>query len=496
VDVIGLLGQGLLACLEPQNLMFIAFGVLIGQFVGALPGIGPSAGMALLLPLTFGLEPATAIMMLAGIMYGGQYGGTLTSVLVNVPGEASSVMTAVDGHRLAQRGRAGATLAMAAIGSFIAGVGSVLAVALLTPPLSAFALRFNAPEYFLLALLGLTAAASLGGTPVRALIGAALGLMIALVGVDPVGGAQRLTFGQQALYEGFDFIPVAIGVFGIAEVLASLERAEEVKPIRTRLRDMWITTADWAQCRLSILRGGLIGLIVGIMPGAGASVASMLAYIAERRVSRRPEDFGDGALDGVAAAEAANNAASHGATIPMLALGIPGSASTAVLLAALVLHGIRPGPQLMQQESGLVWGLIASMLVGNVILLIVNLPLAPLFATLLRIPYLFLAPAILAISLVGAYAATLDLATVWMCLGFGVLGWVMIHLDIPRPPLVLAVVLAPLMEMSLRQALLLSFGELSIFVQRPISAVLLALVAVSLLMPVVAAVRRRRAARV
>jgi putative tricarboxylic transport membrane protein len=222
----------------------------------------------------------------------------------------------------------------------------------------------------------------------------------------------------------------------------------------------------------------------------------MLAYIAERRVSRRPEDFGDGALDGVAAAEAANNAASHGATIPMLALGIPGSASTAVLLAALVLHGIRPGPQLMQQESGLVWGLIASMLVGNVILLIVNLPLAPLFATLLRIPYLFLAPAILAISLVGAYAATLDLATVWMCLGFGLLGWVMIHLDIPRPPLVLAVVLAPLMEMSLRQALLLSFGELSIFVQRPISAVLLAIVAVSLLMPVVAALRRRRAARV
>jgi putative tricarboxylic transport membrane protein len=449
--------------------------------------------MALLLPLTFGLEPTTAIMMLAGIMYGGQYGGTLTSVLVNVPGEASGVMTAVDGHQLARQGRAGPTLAIAAIGSFVAGVGAVLAVALLTPPLSAFALRSNAPEYFLLALLGLTAAAGLGGTPVRALIGAAIGLMIALVGADPMTGAARLTFGQPALSGGFDFVPVAIGVFGIAEVLASLERSTDVQPIRTRLRDMWITAGDWAACRLAVLRGGLIGLAVGIMPGAGASVASMLAYVAERRASRHPERFGKGALDGVAAAESANNAAAHGATIPMLALGIPGSASTAVLLAALVLHGVRPGPQLMQQESALVWALIASMLIGNVILLIINLPLAPAFATLLRIPYSFLAPAILAVSLVGAYAATLSLDTVWMCVGFGLLGWVMIRLDIPRPPLVLAVVLAPLMEMSLRQALLLSFGELTIFVERPISAVLLATVAISLLLPIVGRLRRGRA---
>jgi putative tricarboxylic transport membrane protein len=490
MSVLELLGAGLLECLRPENLIFIAFGVLVGQLVGALPGLGPAAGMALLLPLTFGLEPEVAIMMLAGIMYGGQYGGTLTSVLVNVPGEASSVMTAVDGHRLAKQGRAGATLSVAAIGSFIAGVGAVFAVALLTPPLSVLALKFNAPEYFLLAVLGLTAAASLGGSPVRAMIGAAIGLMIALVGSDPISGATRLTFDSPALYEGFDFIPVAIGVFGIAEVLASLERADEVKPIRTRLKDMFITAADWTQCRWVFLRSGVIGLIVGMLPGAGASVASMLSYVAQRRLSRAPEKFGDGAMDGVAAAEAANNAASHGATIPMLALGIPGSASTAVLLAALVLHGVRPGPQLMTQESGLVWALIASMLVGNVILLIINLPLAPLFATLLRIPYFFLAPVILAVSLVGAYAATLDVATVWMCLGFGILGWVMMRLDIPRPPLVLAVVLAPLMETSLRQALLLSFGEFSIFIDRPISLMLLAAVAASLLIPVVSALRR------
>jgi putative tricarboxylic transport membrane protein len=306
-----------------------------------------------------------------------------------------------------------------------------------------------------------------------------------------VTGAPRLTFDQPALFEGIDFIPVAIGVFGIAEVLSSLERAHDMKPIRTRLKDMWLTAAEWAESRIAILRGGIIGLIVGIMPGAGASVASMLAYVTERRFSRWPERFGKGAIDGVAAAEAANNASAHGATIPMLALGIPGSASTAVLLAALVLHGVRPGPMLMQQEAVLVWGLIASMFVGNVFLLVINLPLAPLCASLLRIPYVFLAPGILVLSLVGAYAATLDMGTVWMCLVFGVLGWLMIKFDIPRPPLVLALVLAQLLETSIRQSLLLSFGSLSIFVERPIAAFLLVLVAGSILLPVIGVLRRR-----
>jgi putative tricarboxylic transport membrane protein len=315
--------------------------------------------------------------------------------------------------------------------------------------------------------------------------------MIALVGADPVTGAPRLTFDQPALFEGIDFIPVAIGVFGIAEVLSSLERAHDMQPIRTRLKDMWLTAAEWAESRIAILRGGFIGLFVGIMPGAGASVASMLAYVTERRFSRRPERFGKGAIDGVAAAEAANNASSHGATIPMLALGIPGSASTAVLLAALVLHGVRPGPMLMQQEATLVWGLIASMFVGNVFLLIINLPLAPLCASLLRVPYVFLAPGILVLSLVGAYAATLDMGTVWMCLVFGVLGWLMIKFDIPRPPLVLALVLAQLLETSIRQSLLLSFGSLEIFVERPIAAFLLVLVAGSILLPMLGALRRR-----
>ncbi|NBE06063.1 tripartite tricarboxylate transporter permease [Paragemmobacter ruber] len=483
--------QGFSVAMMPENLLFIFIGVLIGQVVGALPGVGPAAGMALLLPLTFGLEPVTAIMMLAGIMYGGQYGGTLTSVLINVPGEASGVMTAMDGHAMARQGRAGAALAIAAIGSFIAGLGAVLAVAVITPPLASIGLKFNAPEYFLLALLGVIAVGSLGDAPIRSLLAGVLGLLIALVGVDPLTGTPRLNFGIPALYQGIDFIPVAIGVFGIAEVLHSLERSEKVEPIRTRLKDMWLTSQDWAACRFSILRGGVIGLFVGIMPGAGASVASLLSYLTERKFSKHPERFGSGAIDGVAAAESANNAASHGALIPMLSLGIPGSASSAVLLAALILHGIKPGPMLMSTESALVWGLIASMVVGNLFLLILNLPMAPVFAALLRVPYVYLAPGILVISLVGAYAATLSMATVWMCIVFGLLGWLMMKLDIPRAPLVLALVLAPLMEASLRQALLLSLGSPMIFVERPISAVLLAAVLFALIAPIVRVMRKR-----
>ncbi len=483
--------QGFAVAFQPGNLLLIFVGVLIGQIVGALPGLGPAAGMALLLPLTFGLEPVTAIMMLAGIMYGGQYGGTLTSVLINVPGEASGVMTAVDGSAMARQGRAGAALSIAAIGSFLAGVGAVMAVALITPPLASFGLKFNAPEYFLLAALGIIATGSLGQAPIRSLLAGVLGLIIALIGVDPLTGTPRLNFGIPALFQGIDFIPVAIGVFGIAEVLASLERSEKIEPIKTRLKDMWLTAEDWTICRFSILRGGVIGLFVGIMPGAGASVASLLSYLTERRFSKNPERFGHGAIDGVAAAEAANNSAAHGALIPMLSLGIPGSASSAVLLAALILHGIKPGPMLMAQEGTLVWGLIASMFIGNVILLVLNLPMAPLFAALLRIPYTYLAPGILVISLVGAYAATLSMATVWMSIAFGFLGWLMMKFDVPRAPLVLALVLAPLMETSLRQAMLLSFGSPMIFVERPISAILLAAVLFALVAPIVRMLRRQ-----
>jgi putative tricarboxylic transport membrane protein len=493
IDALVSLGHGFEIALSPTNILFVFIGVCLGQLIGALPGIGPSAGMALLLPITFGLSPVTAIVMLAGIMYGGMYGGTLTSVLVNVPGEAASVMTAVDGNQLARQGKAGAALSVSAIGSFLAGIGAVIALVFVTPALAAFALKFSSPEYFLLAALGITATASMGaGSPIKALLTAILGLMIALIGTDPILGSNRLTFGASELLDGIDFLPVAIGIFGIAEVLASLEQRYDSEPIRTRLRDMWLTAREWAECRMAILRGGLVGFLIGLMPGAGPTVAAILAYVTEKRFSHHPERFGRGALDGVAAAESANNSAAHGALIPMLALGIPGSASTAVLLAALVLQGIRPGPMLMTEQADLVWGLIASMFVGNVILLILNLPLAPLFAALLRIPYEYLAPGILVISLVGAYATTLSLFSVGLTLFFGMIGYLMIKADLPRAPLVLAVVLAQLMETSLRQSLMLSEGSLMIFVERPVAAIILFFVLASLLLPAVSALMRLR----
>jgi putative tricarboxylic transport membrane protein len=493
MESLSLLADGFATALTPTNLLFVLIGVVLGQIVGALPGIGPSAGMALLLPLTFGVDPTSAIVMLAGIMYGGMYGGTLTSVLINVPGEAASVMTAVDGHQLARQGKAGAALSISAIGSFLAGVGAVTLLVFITPALADLALKFNAPEYFLLAALGITATASIGGSSqIRSLLSAVLGLMIALVGTDPMVGTERLTFGSTSMLEGFDFIPVAIGIFGIAEVLVSLENSQDLQPIRTRLKDLILTRADWVYCRMSIVRGGVVGMLVGLLPGAGPTMASLLAYVVEKKASPHPERFGKGALDGVAAAESANNSAVHGALVPMLALGIPGSASTAVLLAALILQGIQPGPMLMVQHADLVWGLIASMFIGNVILLVLNLPLVPVFASLLRVPYDYLAPAILVVSLTGAFAMTLNIFTVIVAIGFGLIGYGMIKFDVPRSPLVLAVVLAPLMESSLRQSLMLSLGSPMIFIERPIAAIILVMVIASILLPIVATYRRRR----
>ena len=493
MDTLSLLGHGFDIATTPTNLLFVLVGVLLGQVIGLLPGIGPAAGMALLLPITFGLEPTSAIIMLAGIMYGGMYGGTLTSVLINVPGEAASVMTAVDGHQLARQGKAGAALSIAAIGSFLAGISAVVAVVFLTPVLSAFALRFNAPEYFLIAAFGIIATASMGtSSAVKSLLVAVIGLGIALIGTDPLLGTSRLTFGSIELLEGIDFLPVAIGLFGIAEVLVSIENREELAPMKTRLRDLWLTSADWAACRMAVLRGGLVGFLTGLMPGAGPTVAALLAYVGEKRYSKHPERFGRGALDGLAASESANNSAVHAALIPMLALGIPGSAATAVLLAGLILLGVRPGPMLMTEQPDLVWGLIASMFIGNVMLLVLNLPLAPLFASLLRIRYDYLAPGILVLSLVGAFGTTLSLFTVGIALIFGMIGYAMIKLDLPRPPLVLALVLAPLMETSLRQSLMLSRGSLSIFIERPLSAVLVVAVFGMLALPIIRAIRARR----
>jgi putative tricarboxylic transport membrane protein len=492
MDALTSLASGFATALSPYGLLFTLIGIMLGQIIGVLPGIGPAAGMALLLPVTFGMDPTFAIIMLTGIMYGSQYGGTITSVLINVPGDASSLMTAVDGNQLALKGRGGVALSIAAVGSFLAGVSAVAVVVFAAPALSSFALRFSSPEYFLLATLGLVSCASLGsGAPARALLVAAFGLIMALVGTDPISGATRLTFGMTDLIDGIDFLPVAIGLFGIGQVLASIGEAHSAEPIKMDRKDLWPRWADWVQCRMSILRGGLLGFFVGVVPGGGAAIAALLAYFTERRFSKNPEMFGHGALDGVAAAESANNAAAHSHFVPMLALGIPSGAGTAVLLGALVLHGIHPGPSLMTDQPHLVWGLIASMFTGNVMLLLLNLPLAPVFAMALRIPYAYLAPPILVLSLVGAYASTQNTFTVGLTIFFGILGYIMIKADIPRAPLVLSVVLAPLLESSLRQSLMFSRGSLDIFVNRPIAAVLLVAVAASLFGPLFFSVRNR-----
>jgi putative tricarboxylic transport membrane protein len=475
-----------------ESLMFIFVGVFIGQIVGALPGIGASAGMVLLLPLTFGLDPAVALMMLAGIMYGSMYGNSLAAVLLNVPGDASSVMTAYEGNQLAKQGRAGNALGISAIASFAAGTSAVFVLAIATPLISMFALRFNAPEYFLLAAFGIIATASFGGgSALKALLVAVFGFLIAMVGIDPISGQARMTFGLPNLMEGFMFLPVAIGLFGVAEIFVAFERKMVPISMPKGIRALWPKMVDFLESWRAMIRGGIVGFLVGVMPGAGPTVAAFLAYLTEKRFSRRPDRFGKGSIDGLAATEASNNAAVTGAMVPMLSLGIPGSASTAVLLAAFVLLGIRPGPLLMTNQPELVWSLIASMFVGNLMLLVLNFPLAPFFASLLRVPYVYLAPGILVLCLVGSYVTTQSMFTVGITLVFGVIGYLMIKANLPRAPLILSLVLAPLMESSLRQSLTISRGSLWIFVERPISLALLILVMASLLWPLAALVYRR-----
>ncbi|HET8570124.1 MAG TPA: tripartite tricarboxylate transporter permease [Candidatus Limnocylindria bacterium] len=474
MDVLGQLALGFSIAVTPQNLLFAFAGALIGTMVGILPGIGPAAGIALLLPVTFGLPPVSSLIMLAGIYYGSMYGGTLTSVLINTPGESASVATTFDGYRMALQGRAGAALGIAAIGSFLAGTLGVIALMLAAPPLADLAVMFGPPEYFALAALGLLTIAGLGGgSALKALISAIAGLALATVGSDPLLGSQRFTFGVFELYDGLEFLPVAVGLFGIAEVFVNLAERVRLAPIRASFSGLIPSWADWVASRGAMLRGGIVGFAIGVLPGAGATIASFVSYGLERRISKHPERFGKGAIEGVAAPESANNAATAGAMVPLLALGIPGSATTAVLLAAFILYGLRPGPLLLTEHPEIFWGLIASMYVGNVMLLFLNLPAAPLFASLLRLPYSVIAAGILGISLAGAYSLNNSIFDIWVALAFGVLGYAMKRLGFPAAPLILALVLGPLLEMSLRQSLTISHGSLAIFATRPASAVLL-----------------------
>lgn len=472
MSILADLAAGFAGALTPWNLLMCFAGVFAGQLVGALPGIGPSAAIALLLPLTFGGDPTSAIILFAGIYYGAQYGGTLTSVLISVPGEPSSVMTSLDGHQMALKGRAGTALGIAAIGSFFAGTIATLGLMLLAPPLARAALAFGPPEYFALVVLGLTALAAVGGSVLKGLSAGVFGLLISTIGIDQQTGVARFAFDQVWLLDGIGFIVITVALFGIGEVLSSVGKPAPA-PI-TKVGNVLPSREEWRQSRMPILRGSVIGFLVGVLPATGATIASFLAYIVEKKVSRHPEKFGTGAIEGVAGPEASNNAAAGGAMVPMLALGVPGSGTTAIILGALIMFGIRPGPELFDKNSALVWTVIASMYIGNVMLLVMNLPLAGVFANLLRVPYPYLYPPILALCVAGVYSQANSIQDVWMLLGFGVLGWLMMRYDWPAAPMILGLVLGTIFENSLRQSMTLSHGSLTIFFTRPISAFLLA----------------------
>jgi putative tricarboxylic transport membrane protein len=474
---------GFSVALSPGVLWYGFIGCLVGTLVGVLPGVGPLAGMSLLLPITFGLDATRAIVMLAGIYYGAMYGGSTTSILMRIPGEAASVMTCIDGYAMARKGRAGPALAIAAVGSYVAGTFSVVALMLLAPPLAAFALRFGPAEYFALLLLGLLVLAYMNsGSMLRGLAMAALGLLLGMVGIDQMSGYFRFAYGVTELGDGIGVVPVAVGLFGLAEILLAAGQSTPPQVIRPRLVDLMPSSREWRESAMPIARGTVLGFLVGIIPGSAHVISTFVSYAVERKLSRRPEAFGQGAVAGVAGPESANNAATSGAFVPMLALGVPAVPVTALLLAAIMVHGVTPGPLLITSSPQLFWGFIASMYVGNLILLILNLPLVGLFVNLLRVPYPLLYPAILVFSVLGVYAVNRSTVDVWILVVMGALGYLLRKLEFETAPIVLGVVLGPMMELSLRQALAVSGGRYDIFLTRPIAAVLLGVGAVLLLL--------------
>ncbi|MGH6926129.1 MAG: tripartite tricarboxylate transporter permease [Propylenella sp.] len=474
--------NGFATAFTPTHLMMCFVGVFLGQIVGILPGIGPSAAIALLLPLTFGADPTSAIIMFAGIYYGAQYGGTLTSVLISVPGESSTVMTSIDGYQMALQGRAGSALGIAAIGSFAAGTVGTLGLMLIAPPLAEAALAFGPPEYFSLVVLGLMALAAVSDSVLKGLAAGVFGLLLATIGIDPQTGVSRFHFGQVWLLDGIEFIVLTVALFGVGEVVASCTLAA-TRPV-AQVKSAFPTRSECRASALPIARGSLIGFLIGVLPAAGATLASFVAYIVEKKSARDPSRFGKGAIEGVAGPEAANNSAAAGAMVPMLSLGVPGSGTTAIILGALIMFGLRPGPELFVRNAELVWAVIASMYIGNLLLLIMNLPLAGAFAQLLRIPYKWLYPPILALCIAGVFSQANSIEDCWLLVGFGALGWLMKRYDWPAAPMVLGLVLGPLFESALRQSLTLSHGSGFIFLTRPISGILLAIAAAAVLVPV------------
>jgi putative tricarboxylic transport membrane protein len=485
--------HGFSLAVTPTNLLFGFIGALLGTAVGVLPGLGPAATISLLLPLSYALgNPIASIIMLAGIYYGAMYGGSTTSILLNIPGEAASVVTCIDGYQMAKKGRAGAALGMAAIGSFIAGTIGVIGHTFVAPPLAAFALKFGPSEYFSLTILGLMLATYLSGKSIlKGLIMAILGLLLATMGMDPITGNTRYTFGLMILEDGFDFLTLGMGLFGIGEILSTLEGKIKAELVTTKITNLWPTIKDWSISKWAIIRGTGVGFFVGLLPGGGAVIASLLSYAVEKQVSREPETFGQGALEGVAGPESANNAAASASFIPMLTLGIPGNPAIAMIFAALLIQGVTPGPLLLKDHPDLFWAVIASMYIGNVMLLVLNLPLVGLWVQLLKVPYSILAPVIVLICCIGVYSMKNDVSDVMMMVIFGVVGYIFRKLQFELGPLLLAFVLGRILERSLRQTLLISRGDVSIFFTRPISATFLAIVILMIFAPILMVLYRR-----
>ena len=484
---------GFSTALQWNNLLFCLIGALIGTMIGVLPGIGPVPTVALLLPFTFGMSPASGFIMLAGIFYGAQYGGSTTAILVNIPGETSSVVTCLDGHQMARQGRAGTALAIAALSSFFAGTVATVVIALLSGPLSKLALSFTAVEFFSLMVLGLVAAVILAhGSVVKSLAMIGIGLLLGIVGIDVNSGAERMTFNIPEFADGLGFVSVAMGFFGLAEIITNIEKPSQRVIVSQKMKDLFPTIADLKASFPAMLRGTAIGSILGVLPGGGAALPPFTAYAVEKKIAKDPSRFGKGAIEGVASPEAANNAGAQTSFIPLLTLGIPSNALMALMIGALMIHGIQPGPQIMVEQKELVWGVIASMWTGNLMLLIINLPLIGMWVSLLKVPYRLLFPAILLFCCIGAYGVNNSVVDVWLMLGCSIVGYFFNKIKVETAPLLLGMVLGPQLEENLRRAMMLSDGDFSVFITRPISAVLLGTVVVILVVLFSPAVLRKR----
>lgn len=482
---------GFQIAIQPVNLAYCFIGVFIGTLVGVLPGLGPAAAIAMLLPTTFSASPVSGIIMLAGIYYGVMYGGSRTSILVNIPGEPSSVVTCLDGYPMTLKGRAGPALGIAAFSSFIAGTFAIIGLTIMGPFLASIALEFGPPEFFSLMIVGITVLSYLSsGSMIKALVMAAVGMILGGVGMDVIEGVYRFTYNLQALLDGIGLVPVVMGVFGISEVLLNLETEIKGTIVTAKIKHLLPTLKDWKTSGWSIVRGTFLGFFLGIIPGGGAIVASFASYAVEKKVSKHPEEFGKGAIQGVAGPEAANNAAAGGAFIPLLTLGIPPNAVMAIFLGALMMHGLQPGPLLIQEAPDVFWGTIVSMYVGNIMLMVLNLPLIGLWVKLLKVPYFLMFPLIILVCLIGSYSVRNNTSDVIIMLIFGILGYLMKKFDYEGAPLVLALVLGPMLEEAFRQSLMLSAGSFAIFFSRPISLIFLIIAALLLVIPVFA--KRKR----